>query len=47
MTIIVEFRDHFTLDAYRRAAWQGEAVRIADADGQSRAKGTYLFFSFP
>jgi histidine ammonia-lyase len=31
MTLLVETRDDFTLDAYRRAAWQGEAVRIADA----------------
>jgi histidine ammonia-lyase len=30
MTVLVKTRDDFTLDAYKRVAWQCQAVRIAD-----------------
>jgi len=47
MTLVVDTRDDFTLDAYRRAAWQGEAVRIADADGQRGRTYSSVFRSLP
>lgn len=31
MTVVVETRNDFTLEAYRRVAWGGEPVRIADS----------------
>ena len=51
MTILVQTRDDFSLDAYRRAAWQGEAVRIADGAlecmRESRARFTALLDADP
>lgn len=45
MTVIVETRDDFTVDSYRRVAWAGEPVRISDAAVEVMAESRKRFMA--
>lgn len=45
MTVMVESREDFTIDFYRRVAWAGEPVRISDAAVEVMAESRKRFMA--